>query len=180
MMSLEERAYTFAEKAHRGQLRRYTGAPYFEHVEAVASVVATVPHTPEMLAAAFLHDVVEDCDVSIDDIFRDFGFDVARYVSDLTSPPASAGNRAQRKQMDLRRLATAHPKSKTIKLADLIDNTSTIVERDPGFARVYMPEKAALLPVLADGDPTLFARAKAMVDSYLSTATEISTPSLDA
>jgi hypothetical protein len=57
-------------------------------------------------------------------------------------------------------LAVASPEAQTIKLADLIDNTSSIVERDPDFARVYLYEQAELMKVLTKGNPFLYAVAK--------------------
>jgi hypothetical protein len=69
------------------------------------------------------------------------------------------GNRKARKAIDRERLAHAPVSAKTIKLADLIDNASSIVEHDKNFARIYLAEKEALLEVLDDGDPTLLALA---------------------
>lgn len=60
-------------------------------------------------------------------------------------------------------MANASPAAKTIKLADLIDNTSTIMKHDPHFAVTYMKEKAKLLEVLKEGDPTLWKMANDIV-----------------
>jgi (p)ppGpp synthase/HD superfamily hydrolase len=113
-----------------------------------------------MLAAAWLHDTVEDTGVSIETIRAEFGAVVAGLVADLTdvSTP-DLGNRAVRKSIDLAHTAKACADAKTIKLADLLSNTASIVEHDPGFARVYLKEKTALLEVLTEGDATLLARA---------------------
>lgn len=164
MDSLESRARDFATEAHRGQVRRYTDEPYINHPAAVVEIVRGVPHDEEMLAAAWLHDVVEDCGLEGEDVLRVFGFGVAALVSALTkvSRP-SDGNRAARMEIDRRHTAAASPRAKTIKLADLIDNSASILERDPIFARVYLREKAALLEVLREGDPTLWARAAEIV-----------------
>jgi (p)ppGpp synthase/HD superfamily hydrolase len=166
---LVQRAILFATEAHHGQTRKYTGEPYIVHPLEVMEIVKTVPHTPEMLAAAVLHDVVEDTDVTLADIWNEFGFTVRKFVADLTdiSVP-SDGNRKARKHLDLIHTAKANPQSKTIKLADLISNSRSITEHDPKFAKVYMREKAALLKVLTEGDPTLYARAKKIVDDYYS------------
>ena len=154
------RARLFAHFAHKGQPRKYNLGPYIAHPHAVANLVRSVPHTPEMIATAWLHDVVEDCGVTGAMIWNEFGSEVSLMVmqlSDLQDP--SAGNRAFRKEQTRIALSHAHPNTKTIKLADLIDNTSSIVEHDPKFARVYLEEKAALLEVLTEGDATLWARA---------------------
>lgn len=158
-MALEEHARLFATAAHAaiGQLRKYTETPYIEHPAAVVAIVRSRPHTPEMIAAAWLHDVVEDTDVSIELIQQIFGEKVAEIVSDLTdvSKPGD-GNRMIRKLVDYVHTEKACVEAKTVKLADLIDNTKSIVERDPGFAKVYLEEKRRLLEVLRDGDPVLW------------------------
>lgn len=158
-----ERALEFAARAHEsiGQRRKYTGEPYIVHPIAVAEIVRSVPHTPEMVAAAYLHDVVEDTPVTIEEIEAEFGPKVAELVDWLTdvSRPED-GNRRTRKAIDLEHSARAPPDAKTIKLADLIDNTRTIKPHDPGFWRVYRREKQALLRVLGEGDPTLWKRAQ--------------------
>ena len=166
---LVQRAILFATEAHQGQTRKYTGEPYIVHPLEVMEIVKTVSHTQEMLAAAVLHDVVEDTDVTLSDIWNEFGYKVRQLVADLTdiSVP-SDGNRKARKHLDLIHTAKALPQSKTVKLADLISNSKSITEHDPKFAKVYMKEKAALLKVLTEGDPTLYARAKKIVDDYYS------------
>ncbi|MFD1079593.1 HD domain-containing protein, partial [Longispora fulva] len=70
---MEEEALEFARNAHASQLRKYTGESYIEHPIRVATMVKTVPHTTEMVCAAYLHDVVEDTPVSLEDIQRKFG-----------------------------------------------------------------------------------------------------------
>jgi (p)ppGpp synthase/HD superfamily hydrolase len=159
-ITLEERAHAFATQAHAGQKRKYTGEPYVQHPAAVADLVRSVPHTEAMLAAAWLHDTVEDCGVTIAELEKRFGDEVAQLVSELTdiSKP-SDGNRAARKAIDCAHIAKASPAAKTVKLADLIDNSKSIVEHDPEFARVYLAEKRALCHVLKEGHIGLWARA---------------------
>jgi (p)ppGpp synthase/HD superfamily hydrolase len=142
-------ARTFASRAHRGQVRKYTGEPYINHPVEVADIVRRHNGSPEMIAAALLHDVVEDTDVTLDDIRREFGEAVANLVEDLTdvSRPDD-GNRATRKAMDREHTARASAAAMVIKAADLISNTSSIVEHDPNFAKVYLKEKRALLDVM--------------------------------
>lgn len=164
---LIQRARAFAQQAHErvGQRRKYTGEPYWHHPVAVAALVADAGGDEAMVAAALLHDTVEDTDVTLADIRAAFGDDVAALVDDLTdvSQPHH-GNRAQRKALDRAHTAAASNRAKTIKLADLIDNTASIVAHDPHFARVYLREKAQLLAVLKGGDETLLARAWALVE----------------
>lgn len=165
MTDLEKHALRFATKAHEGQLRKYTGEPYINHPIAVAAIVATVDHTPEMIAAAYLHDTVEDCGITLAEINERFGRKVATlvaYLSDISTP--YHGNRVARKALDLQHTALAPSEAKTIKLADLIDNTKTISTLDPGFWQVYKVEKKNLLAVLTDGDPVLWKQAAAQCE----------------
>ncbi|KKB12757.1 hypothetical protein VE25_05695 [Devosia geojensis] len=156
-------AYTFARDAHarQGQKRKYSDMPYIVHPIAVAELVAGVPHTPEMVCAALLHDVVEDTDIDLSVIRETFGPKVAELVDWLTdvSRPQH-GNRKARKALDLVHTAKAPPEAKTIKLADIIDNSRTISRHDPAFWRVYRAENLALLDVLAEGDPQLRQKAR--------------------
>ncbi len=160
-------ADAFAEQAHTGQVRKYTGAPYIEHPREVAELVRSVPHDEAMVCAALLHDVVEDCGVSLHEVRAKFGADVADLVGWLTDVSLpQQGNRATRKAIDRAHSANAPARAQTIKLADRISNSGTIAERDPEFARVYMREKRQLLDVLTLGDPTLREKATAIVEAW--------------
>ncbi len=166
-LTLEEQAKAFATKAHDGQVRKYSGAPYIIHPEEVASIVRNVPHTEAQLCAAWLHDTVEDCGINIVTIIQLFGDEVAEIVLDLTNvAKLEDGNRAKRKNIELAHTFHASPKAKTVKLADLISNSRSIVQFDPNFAKVYMREKELLLEVLKDGDPTLWLQASNIVEAY--------------
>ncbi len=149
MTGLIERARSLALLAHRDQLRKYTHEPYWLHCREVAFLVEAAGGTEEMIAAAWLHDVVEDTEIEANEIFRDFGTEVGEMVMDLTdiSRP-SDGNRAARKEIDRKHTAAASPKAKTVKLADLISNSTSIARYDKDFAVVYMREKEILLPYL--------------------------------
>lgn len=164
--SLEQRAREFAAR-HHGSIdhrRKYTGDPYITHPAAVVEIVRKVPHTEAMLAAAWLHDTVEDTPVTLAEIEQKFGAEVAALVEHLTDISTLAdGNREKRKAIDRAHTAMGSPEAKTIKLADLIDNTHSIVAHDLVFARVYLAEKALLLEVLREGDTTLWATAAALV-----------------
>jgi (p)ppGpp synthase/HD superfamily hydrolase len=162
-MPLVEKAFDFAREAHKGQKRKYTGGPYFDHPVEVAKIVKGVFHTEEMIAAALLHDVVEDCGVLLAEIEEKFGARVRYLVDMLSDPEKLPGNRAARKAQVRERWQTAPSAAddaRTIKLADMISNSKTIVRFDPGFAKVYIPEMEALLPFLKGGDKTLYRVAE--------------------
>jgi hypothetical protein len=168
MNDLIARARTFATEAHQriDQRRKYTNQPYQEHLKAVATLVAGVSEDPETIAAAWLHDTVEDTPATFGDLERAFGPAVRGLVAELTdvSKP-SDGNRAVRKAIDRGHTARASPRAKTVKLADLIDNCRDICGHDARFARVYLTEAAALLEVLNEGDARLYRRAQEAVAS---------------
>lgn len=167
MIDIIEKARVFATAAHAAaaQLRKYTNEPYIVHPTEVASIVDNVEgSTHEMVAAAWLHDVVEDTGVTIEVIRAEFGEKVAELVGWLTdvSRPEQ-GNRATRKAIDRAHTAMASAEAQTIKLADLISNCTSIKEHDEAFAKVYFEEKRLLLEVLTKGDRTLYNHAKALV-----------------
>jgi hypothetical protein len=160
---LVERAREFAIRAHKriDHRRKYSKQPYDVHLKTVADLVASVTDDAEMVAAAWLHDTVEDTPATFGEIERAFGAGVAGLVAELTdiSKPGD-GNRAARKALDRAHLAGASSRSKTVKLADVIDNCADICRHDRRFARVYVAEAMALLDVLGEGDPQLFKRAR--------------------
>ena len=163
MTDLVKRASEYATQAHQriNHLRKYSKQPYHVHLEAVARLVASVTDDPEVIAAAWLHDTVEDTSATLDDIEAEFGKSIADLVEELTdvSKP-SDGNRAVRKEIDRKHTAQASSRAKTVKLADLIDNCKDIAKHDPRFARIYLAEMAQLLDVLTAGDASLMNRAR--------------------
>lgn len=166
MMNTVERAKVFATAAHAavGQTRKYTGEPYVVHPLEVAALVESVGGTEAMIAAALLHDVLEDTAVTVDVLEEQFGSEVADLVLWLTdvSKPED-GNRSTRKALDRQHSAAAPAAAQTVKVADLISNTRSIVAHDPGFAKVYIDEKRLLLDVLTGADPTLLTMAREQV-----------------
>jgi len=155
------KAAQFAALAHSSidHRRRYTFEPYIVHPASVANTVSSVTDDYEMVSAAFLHDTIEDVHwVTLDLIRLEFGIRIATLVDELTDvSKQSDGNRAVRKNIDLKHTKLASPEAKTIKLADLIDNTKSIVEHaKSGFAYTYLKEKRLLLDVLKEGDARLW------------------------
>ena len=166
-MDIVHKAQVYAMAAHASvkQVRKYTNEPYIVHPAEVASIVASVPgSTPDMVAAAWLHDVIEDTGCTFTDVHMAFGIDIATMVNWLTdvSRPED-GNRATRKRIDREHTAHAPAEVQTIKLADLISNSRSIMQHDPEFARVYLEEKRLLLEVLTRGDAGLHAEASKYV-----------------
>lgn len=165
-MTLVERARIFATAAHAavGQTRKYTGEPYVVHPIEVASIVENVGGSNAMIAAALLHDVLEDTGVTFDLLVEQFGSEVAELVLWLTDVSRQEdGNRSTRKALDRQHSATAPADAQTVKVADLISNTRSIVAHDPGFAKTYLEEKRLLLDVLTKADPLLLTVARQQI-----------------
>ncbi len=160
---MENEAKEFARKAHKDQFRKYKNEEYIEHPIRVANIVKTVAHTKEMLCAAYLHDFVEDTPVTIWEIEQRFGNKVATLVGELTDEYVKENypdlNRRQRKEKEVERQSQISREAKTVKLADVIDNTRDIVENDINFARRYVPEMEALVEALQGGDFKLLMKA---------------------
>jgi len=159
-----QEAEWFANNAHRGQFRKYTNEPYINHPMAVAEIIKSLGYSEEIVSAALLHDVVEDCNVPLEEIKSRFGERVADLVEMVTDVSKHEhGNRAIRKEIDKNHIARADHYGKTIKLADLIHNTMSITKHDKSFAKIYLQEKERLLEVLGEGNKTLFTIASLLV-----------------
>lgn len=159
-MSLAYEAMMFAREVHKDQRRKYTGNPYVDHLAEVAGIVATVAKdvreavsVDEMIAVAWLHDCIEDQSANPIYLEANFGPVVSEGVAWLSD--IEKGNRASRKMQSRDRLSRAPAWIQTIKCADLISNTSSIVQHDPKFAVTYLEEKRLLLEVMTKADPRL-------------------------
>ena len=131
------------------------------HLKSVAQIVSSVSHDEETIAAAWLHDIVEDTGVTIGDIERMFGAKVAGLVGELTfvSHP-TRGNRAARFAFEKEHFARASAAAKTVKLADLIDTSRDLYKNEPASLSGYAAEANELAHVLDGGDTRLLARLK--------------------
>jgi guanosine-3',5'-bis(diphosphate) 3'-pyrophosphohydrolase len=160
-MSVALEAMIFARRVHADQVRKYTGNPYSDHLAEVAGIVSTVLQNESVIAIAWLHDCMEDQHVSHFDLNEKFGLTIADGVAFLSD--MEEGNRAERKALSRARLAEAPPWVQTIKVADLISNTSSIVKHDPKFALTYLEEKRLLLDVLTHANQHLLRIAREQV-----------------
>ena len=154
----------FANNAHGDQKRKYTDEPYMIHPVNVARLVSMCSSTVEMIAAALLHDVLEDTPVTeneLRELFGDETTDLVVWLTDTSRP--EDGNRRVRKAIDRKRLANAPADAQTIKVADLIDNTHDIMKYNPKFGKVYIKEATDLLNVLDSADQMLLEFAKGKI-----------------
>ena len=145
-MVVEAKMFATAAHAAIGQKRKYSGDDYIVHPQRVAAIVEKHGGTDEMIAAAWLHDTVEDTDVTPELITEMFGDEVASIVEGLTDVSLpSDGNRAKRKSIDRMHSASASTEAQFVKCADIIDNSWDIADNDPSFAKVYKSEVFLLL-----------------------------------
>ncbi|MFZ7088026.1 RelA/SpoT family protein [Curtobacterium sp. RRHDQ10] len=125
-VTLIERAYTVAERAHDGQKRK-SGEPYITHPVAVAQILADLGIGPITIAAALLHDTVEDTDYQLDELRSDFGDEIAMLVDGVTKlDKLKYGDSAQAETV--RKMVVAMSKDirvLVIKLADRLHNART-------------------------------------------------------
>lgn len=145
-MSLILKAAALARKAHEGQKRKYGGFPYIIHPARVAGRVGILPDAKdEMVAAAYLHDVLEDTAVTLQELENAFGRQVAYYVNWMTNASKERDlPRAERKRMDRERLREAPFQVKQIKLLDRIDNLSEMSNAPTEFVKLYVEESLLL------------------------------------
>lgn len=124
--SLIERAYHVAERSHQGQMRK-SGDPYITHPVAVATILAELGLTPSTLAAALLHDTVEDTDYSLEQLTEEFGEEIALLVDGVTKlDKVSYGDAAQAETVRKMVIAMARDiRVLVIKLADRLHNART-------------------------------------------------------
>ena len=128
--TLLDRAIIFAVNAHRNTERRGKGFPYIVHPLEVVAIVATITPDPELLAAAALHDTVEDTDVTVEDIRREFGNRIAELVhaeSDVFIDGISEENSwHERKRVAIMRLKEAPRDAKIVAIGDKLSNMRAI------------------------------------------------------
>jgi GTP diphosphokinase / guanosine-3',5'-bis(diphosphate) 3'-diphosphatase len=143
--SLIERAYHKAEQAHEGQARK-SGEPYFTHCVAVAHILADMRLDAEAIAAALLHDTLEDTSVTREELQSEFGYTVAMLVdgvSKLTNLPIHMdnGRRNQRELEYIRKMLLAmgdDVRVVLVKLADRLHNMRTL-----GYMPPHKQQKTA-------------------------------------
>lgn len=136
-------AMTFAREKHATQRRKYSGAPYVEHLAEVAALTHAFGGDETAVACAWLHDVIEDQGVSVEELEAKFGADVARIVWSLSHQ--EIGSRETRHLKACERLSAACPRAHLIKACDIISNTKSVEGVDPGFADMYLSEKSRQL-----------------------------------
>ncbi len=169
----------FADNAHGSQMRKYTPERYIVHPIRVMETCRNYDNSLPVLAAALLHDVLEDTPVASKEMLEFLrevmseaeAQETLSIVIDLTDVYVKADypqwNRRLRKAKEQERIAATSPKSQTIKYADIIDNTNEITSHDPNFAPRFLSECYANLKVANKGNPELYAIALSKVEGKL-------------
>jgi len=124
--SLLDRAILFAVQAHAGTPRRGKGFPYIVHPMEALAIVATMTDDQELLAAAVLHDVVEDTDITLDELRSQFGERVADLVDTESDRFGEGKDWRTRKEESLKRLREASREGKIVAMGDKLSNMRAI------------------------------------------------------
>lgn len=170
---------TFADQAHDQQMRRYTPERYIVHPERVMETCKSCTGNITLLAAALLHDVLEDTPVTKEQLkafllslmSEENATKTVQLVEELTDVYVTekypAWNRKKRKRMEALRLANVSAEAQTIKYADIIDNAPEIAAKDPDFAKIFIPEYRTLLSRMTRGNKELYLKAEMVVNNCL-------------
>jgi len=147
------RAYRFGEAAHRGQLRN-SGEPYISHSVEVAKILAGLQLDSTTVASGFLHDVIEDTRLTLADVEREFGSEIAAIVDGLTkiAKLPTGGSTQERQVESYRKLLLSIAKDARViivKLADRLHNMRTLDWLPPEKRRRIAQETRDLYAPLA-------------------------------
>lgn len=167
-------AEQYAREAHEGQFREFSGDPYITHPIAVARLVASVIPTVTAVAAALLHDVLEDTkrpraevEAEMRQMFGDIIVDIVIQLSHVAT--LNDGDRATRFAINMAHTLKGGRTVQTIRTADIIHNAPTMAQGKPRFAfATYLPEKLILLQNMEKAHPVLLSRAYTLVTELLS------------
>lgn len=148
-----DEAKDFAEKAHRGQMRKWCGQPYVVHPIRVMQMAQVLYEnkiiSEDAVIAAVLHDVIEDTKTTEQDIKKLFGDKVANYVRLMTNPSKGMTlPREDRKRIDREHLASCPFEVQVIKIIDRIDNLLDMRDGPASFVRLYTKESVALFDAI--------------------------------
>jgi (p)ppGpp synthase/HD superfamily hydrolase len=179
MDSILEEVRDFADKAHGTQQRKYASERYIAHPVRVMEMCSRHTSSLPILAAALLHDVLEDTDIdkkALHNFLRSVmneedAAQTMNLVVELTDVYVKSAyprwNRRKRKAKEAGRISKTSPESQTVKYADIIDNCREIAEHDPDFAGVFLLECKMLLRKIPEGQPELYREATTAVEHSL-------------
>lgn len=179
MEKILEKIRDFADQSHGSQMRKYAPDRYIVHPVRVMEICRKYTQELPVLAAAILHDVLEDTAVTEEELHaflrtvmdESQAAKTIRLVVELTDVYVKESfpelNRKKRKALELERMKAISADAQTVKYADILDNSDEIVEQDPDFARVFLHECRRLLAGMNAGNPGLHALAMESVEKLL-------------
>lgn len=173
-MTLEEqdllrRADALAARAHDGQFRADGLTPLVEHPRGVRRVLEEFGVTDAvLLAAALVHDVLEDTEVTRGDLAQALGLEVTAVVEEVTVIRRAGESRRARVQRHLSDMRTASLRGQVLRLADALHNTRDSDGLKPSFRALWLSEKRLFAVALSKAHPALAARLLHTVDQALS------------
>ncbi len=151
-LTIVTRAFEFARKAHQGH-RRLSGEPYITHPVAVAGVLAELEQDPQTIAAALLHDVIEDAEVSSEELKKNFGEEITRLAEGVTKlSQLNFISREVRQAENFRKMFVAMGEDFRIiiiKLADRLHNMRTLQYLPPAKRKETALETREIFAPLA-------------------------------
>lgn len=157
-------AFQMAAHGAVGQIRKYSGEPYHVHPNSVAALVAIYGGTIDEIVAALLHDTLEDTRITSELIETCFSVEVMLMVVGLTKVTTEKdGDRATRKAIENAFIAEQSDSVKFIKLCDIADNISDILDAPRDFAVKYLTEKKEQIKYLECGKPELMDHVKELI-----------------
>lgn len=169
----QEKLFEFVKSQHGDQKRKYTFEPYWNHLLSVAEIVTGYNDAEQdvSIEVALCHDLLEDTKCTPYELMRFLTkngytdpeptfivFAVKELTDRYTKENFPQLNRKQRKDLESIRLGKISELAQTVKYADLIDNTSSIVKHDLNFAKTYILEKIQILSEMRDGNILLFIK----------------------
>lgn len=143
------KAYNYAEEKHKEQRRKFSDLPYITHPKGVARIIEHLKASPEVIAAALLHDVVEDTEATIEEVETLFGEEVALLVDELTT---KKGKRENKADYLIEKMIHMSDAAIMIKLADRLHNVTYLEydNVDQKFVKRYYNETRKILDGISE------------------------------
>lgn len=151
-MKTEQKAKRFAENAHKNQFRKFSLAPYVTHPINVAKIVLQNKKSKkikELISAAFLHDTLEDTFISEKELSQNFGELITSLVKELTTNEKEK-NKIGKKEYLTQKMIKMSDWALVIKLADRLDNISSLQNATEYFRKKYIDETKYILKNLKE------------------------------
>lgn len=174
----QAKLYEIVKEYHQLQVRKYTGEPYYKHLYSVASMVSK--HVDNTIEIALCHDLFEDTICNPIMLYehllmirysKGYATSIVNGVKQLTDEFTHDAfpdlNRDERKRREAYRMSYIGETCQSIKYADIIDNTRSIVHHDKNFAKIYLKEIVHLLSRIKKGNIYLFLECAYTVQKSL-------------